>query len=267
MFRSTMLLLLSTCIWAGMSIAQDLWPPSLGTSQTTSGQSLRPPARPAEPELSAISEMMAISSGGEAFGPPPPPRWFLLRETDQEFDACRLSLAMLGTVYKVQEPIRGTTDRDCGIARPLMVQHILPDLELQGGAIMRCDTARALGFWARDFLRPAAATLPAAPRLTALQLGSGYDCRDRIGSGQERLSEHALGNAIDISGFLFDSRDPILLQPRDDDGDQSEAFQRAARGAACLFFTTVLGPGTNAAHDDHLHLDMAARNGGWRLCQ
>ena len=41
----------------------------------------------------------------------------------------------------------------------------------------------------------------------------------------------------------------------------------AIRGAACLYFTTVLGPGSNAAHDDHLHLDVKARNGGYRICE
>ena len=50
-------------------------------------------------------------------------------------------------------------------------------------------------------------------------------------------------------------------------GDLAEACPRTARAAGCLFFTTVLGPGSNDAHDDHLHLDVAARRGGWRLCQ
>ena len=139
----------------------------------------------------------------------------------------------------------------------------------EGAAIMRCDTARALGFWARDFARPAAATLPGAPRLTGFRLGSTYACRARVGTGAARpkLSEHALGNAIDISAFLFDEREPLAVEPRQDSGGRPEAFQRAVRGAACLFFTTVLGPGANAAHADHLHLDIAARRGDWRLCQ
>ncbi|MFD2843675.1 extensin family protein [Paracoccus cavernae] len=29
----------------------------------------------------------------------------------------------------------------------------------------------------------------------------------------------------------------------------------------------MLGPGTNAAHDNHLHLDIKARKGGFRICQ
>ena len=81
------------------------------------------------------------------------------------------------------------------------------------------------------------------------------------------LSEHAFGNAFDIAAFRFDDGSRFAVEPRADKGDLAEAFQRAVRGAACLYFTTVLGPGANAAHDNHLHLDIKARRGGWRLCQ
>lgn len=205
----------------------------------------------------------------EVLGPPMPPAWWMLRESDADYAACRLALSVLGTVYDEQPPLADADNPECGIARPIRVDRILPDLTLQGGAVMRCDTARALGFWARDFLRPAAATLPGAPRPTGLQLGTTYDCRGRIGTGkaQPKLSEHALGNAIDIASVEFAGSPALPVQPRADSGDRAEAFQRAIRGAACLFFPTVLGPGANAAHSNHLHLDMAARRGGWRLCQ
>jgi hypothetical protein len=47
----------------------------------------------------------------------------------------------------------------------------------------------------------------------------------------------------------------------------AEAFQDAVRGAACMDFSTVLGPGSNASHADHLHLDIIARTSGYRLCE
>ena len=197
-----------------------------------------------------------------------PPRE-LPKETEQEYAACRLGLALLGTVYEERPKITEPDNAECGINRPLHVTEILPGLTLQGGAIMRCDTALALGFWAQQFLLPASANLPGAPRLTGLQLGTTYDCRARNGTGekQPKLSEHALGNAIDIAAFEFDDGQTLVVEPRQDTGDLLEAFQQAARGSACLYFTTVLGPGSNAAHSDHLHLDVAARNNDWRLCQ
>lgn len=134
---------------------------------------------------------------------------------------------------------------------------------------MRCDTARALGLWTAEFLSPAAAALPGAPRLSGLQMAASYVCRKRVGTGKDRprLSEHALGNALDIAAFLFEDRDPLTVAPREETGDLDEAFQRTARASACLFFSTVLGPGANAAHETHLHLDVIQRENGWRLCQ
>jgi hypothetical protein len=97
--------------------------------------------------------------------------------------------------------------------------------------------------------------------------GSTYVCRRRNNSATGKMSEHAIGNAIDIMSFEFKGRDPIPVSPRAGDGTVEEAFQRAVRGGACLHFTTVLGPGSNASHADHLHLDIIRRNRGYRLCR
>jgi hypothetical protein len=39
--------------------------------------------------------------------------------------------------------------------------------------------------------------------------------------------------------------------------------------AACGWFTTVLGPGSDEAHADHLHVDMAPHGTSdrYRICQ
>ena len=223
----------------------------------------RPPLRPDPPEAPA-----------QMHGPPAPSAQVASvevapAEDEQEFAACLLALSMLGTRYTELPPILDDDDPDCGIARPLQIDRIISDVALSGRPVMRCDTARALGLWTRDFLRPAAALLDNAPRLSELQTGPGYTCRARVGTGSDapKQSEHAYGNAIDIVGFAFDDGSVIPVEPRIDSGGQEESFQRAARGTACLLFTTVLGPGANVAHDNHLHLDLADRNGGWRLCE
>lgn len=202
----------------------------------------------------------------EPTGPPIPQT---LRETDFDYAACLLSLTTIGTGYEEIAAISDPDQRDCGIARPVQIAAILPGVTLEGGAVMRCDTARALAMWTRDFVKPAARRLPGAPQLTGMQLGTTYQCRDRVGTSEEtvKMSEHAYGNAIDISTFTFRNGDPIPVAPRQETGDLTESFQRAVRGSACLFFTTVLGPGSNAAHDNHLHLDVARRRNGWRLCE
>lgn len=233
-------------------------PPNPENTATTA----RPPGKPAWDKTSEAGKHETVSDKSESALP-------RIAETPQQYAACRLALSLLGTVYEEIEPVTDPDNGGCGIAKPIRVSEIIPGLTLSGAPEMRCDTARALGFWARDFLRPAAATLPAAPRLTGLQIGTGYACRERRGSDGEKtkMSEHAIGNAIDIMGFEFDDSTVLPVEPRKDSGNQAEAFQRSARAAACLYFTTVLGPGTDSAHDNHLHLDVKSRNNGWRLCQ
>ncbi|MDF3855973.1 extensin family protein [Paracoccus sp. P2] len=224
-----------------------------------------PAAEPVpEPET---PENAAAEAAPAASAPTGPPIRATLRESDFDHSACLLELTLLGADYSEAPPILDPDQRDCGIDRPVLLRQPLPGIEIPGGAPMRCDLARHLAHWLRDFVRPAAALLPGQPRLVALEPGSTYQCRPTVGTAGESLSEHAFGNAFDIAAFRFDDGSRIEVGPRQDNGDLQEAFQRAARGTACLHFTTVLGPGANAAHDDHLHLDIKARRGGFRLCQ
>ena len=37
--------------------------------------------------------------------------------------------------------------------------------------------------------------------------------------------------------------------------------------SACTRFPTVLGPGSDGYHEDHIHLDLMERRGNYRICQ
>ncbi|WP_374802924.1 extensin-like domain-containing protein [Paracoccus zhouxuedongae] len=183
-------------------------------------------------------------------------------------DGCLADLRAMGTEFTPLPPITETTP-GCGIAAPLRVDQVVPGVALHGGAVMRCETAQALARWTRDFVQPAARLWQdqgGAP-LTGYRTGSTYACRMRVGDGSGKVSEHATGNAIDIAAFTFDGAPDLAIAPREGGNDMATAFQRAARGTACLLFSTVLGPGADDAHDDHLHLDIMPRRGGWRICQ
>lgn len=189
-------------------------------------------------------------------------------EDDFAYSACLLTLYSFRADFKELPSIHDADQPGCGIERPVQISAILPGLEIAGGAVMRCETARQLALWSRDHLKPAARLLPEAARLTVIEPGSTYQCRDVIGNGDGAdLSEHATGNAFDIMAFGFSDGTRLEIQPRQDSGEMAEAFQTAVRGAACLYFTTVLGPGANTAHDNHLHFDIKPRKGDWRLCQ
>lgn len=194
-----------------------------------------------------------------------PPVWQTLQETDDAFVACLGALNELGAVYKLADP-QTEDDRDCGIANAVRVSQPVPGIRIDSPALMRCETAVALGSWLRDFVQPAAATLKRGPVVT-LAKGSGYQCRRRNNLPDGKLSEHAFGNAIDIMAFGFKDGSQIKVAPREREGSREESFQDAVRATACLHFTTVLGPGSDDAHSNHLHLDVIARNGGFRLCQ
>ncbi len=189
----------------------------------------------------------------------------MLRSEDEA--ACLARLDDLGVVYQSAPAIVPDDDRDCGILQPLSVSSVAPDVSLSPPAMVRCLTAEAIAVWTRDFVLPAAERLVDRGALTVIENGSGYVCRRRNNASDGKLSEHAFGNALDVMGFQFAEGPPIKIEPREAEGSMAEAFQDAVRAAACLEFTTVLGPGSNAQHDDHLHLDIVARGSGYRLCE
>lgn len=199
--------------------------------------------------------------------PAPPPAWLGLAENDFSHQSCLLGLSMLGVSYAPLDPITSPEDPDCGIAQPLNIAEIQPGISIAGDAIMRCDTARSLALWVRNDATASVRHLPGAPRITEILPGSTYQCRARVGGSSDKLSEHALGNAFDVSGLRLSDGSELTIAPRNDSGEIAEAVEKALRYTACLQFSTVLGPGSNAAHDDHLHFDIAARRGGWRLCE
>ena len=88
----------------------------------------------------------------------------------------------------------------------------------------------------------------------------------RGGAETGKISEHAHGNAIDIAGFTFKSGKTFTIAPREEDSTLNGAFQRSIASAACLYFSTVLDPGSDKAHETHLHLDTMKRKGGYRYC-
>lgn len=176
---------------------------------------------------------------------------------------CRAALRALGAGFTDLPPIR---EGACGIDAPLRLTRIAPGVTMHGGAVMACPTALALARWTTTFLAPAAALWPERGGLTGMRSGSTYACRQRIGDGSGKLSEHATGAAIDIAAFTF-ARGPDLPVAARPGNDMASAFQATARASACMVFTTVLGPGSDGAHENHLHLDVKPRRGGYRICQ
>ena len=224
-------------------------------------------ARRSPPQTAAPVPPLGAGAAPVPAAEPAPPAWQSMAEGALPYHICLLNLTLLGVGYREAAPVTAPEDADCGIARPVRVDSLQPGVGIAGGAVMRCDTARRLALWLRAEAQPAAAQLPGAPRITEILPGTTYECRARIGGASDKLSEHALGNAFDVAGLRFSNGTEMLVAPRSNSGGIEEAFQKAIRYGACLYFTTVLGPGSNAAHGDHLHFDTVARGNGWRLCE
>ena len=84
-------------------------------------------------------------------------------------------------------------------------------------------------------------------------------------NGSTKLSEHAFGNALDIASFRLADGRTIAVAP--DLKGESRTFLDRLRTAACGPFRTVLGPGADADHANHLHLDLAPRRSDNPICE
>lgn len=159
----------------------------------------------------------------------------------------------------------------CGLTQPFKVTALLDgEVAFDSGYTLDCPMIAALNDWVRNVVEPAAETRFNARVVEIMSMGS-YACRGINGMAGARLSEHAFGNAIDISGFRLSDGRTITVVRDWYHGDQaSEAFLRDVHSGACGDFTTVLGPGYNIFHYNHIHVDLAMRGntstGPRRVC-
>ena len=118
-----------------------------------------------------------------------------------------------------------------------------------------CPLANTFAGWARFGVDRAARQILGSPLARIETMGS-YNCRNVAGSS--RRSAHATANAIDVSGFVLADGRRITLTGGWHGGTSAERqFLRVVHASACKRFGTVLGPGYNAAHQDHFHLEVS----------
>ncbi|MEO1044315.1 MAG: extensin family protein [Pseudomonadota bacterium] len=117
-----------------------------------------------------------------------------------------------------------------------------------------CPMAQRFARWAQYGVARAARQILGSDLVEIETLGS-YNCRKIAGS--LRLSQHAHANAIDVAAFVLADGRRITVKNGWNGSRAERKFLRTVHGSACKRFGTVLGPEFNAAHRDHLHLDMA----------
>lgn len=228
-----------------------------------------PPSPPPRPGISPFSHLRD--------GPPsPPPRPDDLlsyapeapaRESTlpkAEADAACMSLLANADLVTVAKPaISG--ENGCGIAAPVSLEAvILQDkrrVEISPAPVMRCDLAARVGAFVRESVAPV--TEAYGRKVKRVVTADAYDCRGRNRQAGAKLSEHAFGGAIDLSAIEFVDGSILRLAAKTND----QAVATALKDSACARFSTVLGPGSDGYHEDHIHLDLAQRHNGYKICQ
>ena len=132
-------------------------------------------------------------------------------------------------------------------------------------ATLACPLVSELERWIATTVQPAAMRWLGSPVAEIKQI-SAYSCRGMNGNPNAKISEHAFGNALDIASFTLADGRTITVKNGWRGLPEEQAFLRDVQGAACEQFSTVLAPGSNAYHYDHIHVDLMHRRSGHRVC-
>ncbi len=207
-----------------------------------------PPERPAD--LPSVERPNPESSA-------PTPRV----ASEKDVDACRQLLESGAVVAHAIAPIRGAGE--CGIDAPISLEAIVVGekrIRLDPAPSVRCDLAATFARWIAEDVAPMleAKGLP----LEGIVNADAYSCRSRNHVSGAKLSEHGKGNAIDLDAFVVAPSRRIALT-----GPDALSFAAPLRASACARFATVLGPGSDGYHNNHIHLDLEDRRTHGTLCQ
>lgn len=177
--------------------------------------------------------------------------------------ACQLR--MTSDIAKIEALPAVTGANGCGIDDAVRLSAVMTKdgarVAITPPATMRCTTAEAFAHWIREDVAPIAATLGAP--LGGIANFASYECRGRNRIAGAQISEHGKGNALDVraltltNGKTYEFTD--IAVPKD--------ARERLRASACARFTTVLGPASDGFHESHVHIDLAERRSGYRICQ
>jgi hypothetical protein len=175
---------------------------------------------------------------------------------------CQLRLAKIA-VFQPLPTLVGPGE--CGAVDAVHLDAvILPDqnkVAVTPAGILRCPMAEELAHWVREDVAPSVQKLGSPVRV--LDNFDSYECRGRNRVRGATLSEHGRADAIDVRLFkLADGRSLTLT-----DVNVDKAWRETIKSSVCARFSTVLGPGSDGNHEEHIHLDLAERRNNFKLCE
>lgn len=155
----------------------------------------------------------------------------------------------------------------CGMEKPLKVAAFANgSVALTSNATLACPVVATTDKWFTEVVQPAAMNVLGA-QVIEIRAGS-YSCRAmNNGTGTSRTSEHAFGNAVDVFSFRLNDNRVVTVKDGWRGSPEEQAFLREIFVGACEHFSTVLGPGADAFHYDHFHIDLARHSKGRHICK
>ena len=139
-------------------------------------------------------------------------------------------------------------------------------VSVKPAATLACPIVSALDRWLTDSVQPAAMRWFGA-RVVEIKQISAYSCRGMNGNPHAHISEHAFGNALDIAAFTLADGRRITVKGGWRGMPEEQGFLRDVQATACQHFNTVLAPGSNSHHEDHIHVDLMRRASRRTICQ
>ena len=177
--------------------------------------------------------------------------------------ACRIALTEAVAIAPSIPDIHGSGG--CGGEDLVRLEAVvLPDnhqVAVKPAAILRCKMAFAIADWVRTDIAPLAKGLGST--IAGLDNFDSFECRSRNRIVGAQLSEHGRANALDVRSLKFADGRTVSLTDR----NVARDVRATVLHSVCGRFSTVLGPGSDGYHEDHIHLDLMERRNDYRICQ
>jgi hypothetical protein len=199
------------------------------------------------------------------FAPPP----VVAPQSTPDAAACFAALAKLNVTFTQNASY--AQNGSCNVVNAVQLKSYAvngTDIEFPDHPILNCAFASQFMNFIHERAQPTFTTKTTS-KIAKLYTGPGFVCRGRNGDVSAKLSEHASGNAVDIERIQLADGRIVLVKDAISTSSIDYDVLTTTRHAACTYFTTVLGPGANAAHASHFHFDSGqhGKSGTYRICE
>ena len=181
---------------------------------------------------------------------------------ESERSPCQLQLSEIAE-FKSMPPITGPGE--CTATDVVNVNAVvLPDnhrVVFSPVVTLQCSMAEVVAHWIRDDVAPTLDALGMS--LRGVETLESFGCRSFNGISGAKLSEHGHANALDVRSLKIANGTVIELT----NATVSKPLREQLRQTACARFSTVLGNGADAYHENHVHIDLMQRTNNYKICQ